>query len=228
MALDWLNYHHLLYFHTVAREGSVAAASRMLRLAQPTISGQIHSLEQSLGAKLFARSGRNLVLTDFGRIVYRYADDIFSTGRELQDVIKGRPPGGALRLAVGISDAMQKLVAHRILAPALTLAEPVRMVCHEGKPDRLLSELRTRSLDLILADSPVSPGPGTTVFNHLLGTCGTSFMVAEKLGARYRRGFPESLHGAPFLLPAEGTSYRASIDQWLSSRQIEPRIVAEF
>ncbi|MDX2152520.1 MAG: transcriptional activator NhaR [Bryobacteraceae bacterium] len=227
MAQDWLNYHHLLYFYTVAREGSVAAASRHLSLAQPTISSQIRSLEDSLGGKLFARSGRGLVLSDFGRLIYRYAEDIFSAGRELQDVIKGRPPGGIMRLAVGISDAMQKLVAHRILEPVLRLQEPVRMICHEGKPEHLLADLRTRSLDVILADSPMNPRPGTTVFNHLLGSCGTAFLAAPSLASRYRRNFPESLHRAPCLLPA-GSAYRLSLDQWLSSRQIEPHIVAEF
>ena len=151
--MEWLNYHHLLYFWAVAREGSVTRASQQLRLAQPTVSGQLKSLEDALGEKLFERTGRQLVLTDVGRVVFRYADEIFSLGRELQDTLKGRPTGRPVRLPVGVADAVPKLVAHRLLLPALSLPEPVQLVCREDKPERLLAALVVHALDLVISDS---------------------------------------------------------------------------
>lgn len=226
--MEWLNYHHLLYFWLVAREGSLASACRELRLAQSTVSGQIRSLEHVLGEKLFARSGRRLVLTEIGRIVYRYADEIFSLGRELQDVIKGRPVGRPLRLVVGIADVVPKLVAQRLLEPALKLPEPVHLVCHEDKPDRLLAQLAVHSLDVVIADAPVAPSVRIRAFNHLLGECDVVFFATAKLAASYQRGFPKSLDGAPVILPTENTTLRRSLDQWFATRGIRPRVVGEF
>jgi len=226
--VEWLNYHHLLYFWLVAREGSLASASRELRLAPSTVSGQIRSLERALGEKLFARSGRRLVLTEIGRIVYRYADEIFSLGRELRDVIKGRPVGRPLRLVVGIADVVPKLVAMRLLEPALKLPEPVQLVCHEDKPERLLAELAVHNLDVVLADAPVPASVRIRAFNHLLGECDVVFFATAKLAAAYRRGFPRSLDGAPVILPTENTTLRRSLDQWFATRGIRPRVVGEF
>lgn len=226
--MEWLNYHHLLYFWLVAREGSLASASRELRLAQSTVSGQIHSLEQSLGEKLFARSGRRLVLTEIGRVVYRYADEIFSLGRELQDALKGTAVGRPLRLAVGIADVVPKLVARRLLEPALKLAEPVHLVCHEDKPDRLLAELAVHSLDVVIADAPVSPSVRIRAFNHLLGEGDIVLFATAKLAAAHQHGFPKSLEGAPVILPTENTTLRRSLDQWFATRGIRPRVIGEF
>lgn len=226
--MDWLNYHHLLYFWVVAREGSIARASEELRLAQPTISGQIRALEESLGEKLFARSGRGLVLTDFGRMVYRHADEIFTLGRELIETVKGRPSGRPVRFMVGVADVLPKLVAYRLLEPAMRLEEPVRMICREDKPDRLLAELATHALDIVIADAPIGPNVKVKAFNHLLGECGISVVGTVALAAKYRKRFPASLDGAPLLLPADGTSLRRSVDQWLDSRGIRPLIVGEF
>src|SRR6478736_3819937 len=145
--MEWLNYHHLLYFWTVAREGTIARASLELHLAQPTISGQIRALEDQLGEKLFQRSGRNLVLTDMGRVVYRYADDIFSIGRELMDTLRDRPTGRPMRFQVGVADEVTKIIAYRLLEPALRLPVPIQIVCRDGAPERLLTDLATRSLD---------------------------------------------------------------------------------
>ena len=150
--MEWLNYHHLLYFWLVAREGSVTRAAAELRLGQPTVSAQIRTLEESLGEKLFTRVGRNLTLTDIGRVVFRYADEIFSLGRELLDTVKDRPTGRPLRFTVGIADVVPKLVAHRLLQPTSDLGAPVRLVCREDKPERLLSELALYALDLVLTD----------------------------------------------------------------------------
>ena len=227
--MEWLNYHHLLYFWTVARAGSIARACRQLRLAQPTISGQIRALEDSLGEKLFQRAGRGLVLTEVGQVVYRYADEIFSIGRELTDVLKGRPQAGRpARFLVGISDALPKLIAYRVLAPVLAMTETVRMVCHEDKPERLLAELSSHALDLVLTDAP--PGPATRVraYNHLLGSCGVSLFAAPALAARCRRNFPASLDGVPFLLPLETSTLRGALEHWFEAHGIRPRVAGEF
>jgi LysR family transcriptional activator of nhaA len=226
--MEWLNYHHLLYFWIVAREGSIAQASKQLLLAQPTITGQIRSLENTLGQKLFVRSGRNLVLTDVGRLVYRYANEIFSLGRELTDVLKGRPAGRPVRLVVGISDGLSKLLVHRLLQPALTLPEPVHIICHEGRPEQLLAELAISGLDLVLMDAPASPLVRVRAFSHLLGSSGTSFFATKSLAARYRKNFPASLKGAPFLFPLENATMRRSLEQWFETEGIHPRVVGEF
>ena len=226
--MDWLNYHHLLYFWTVARAGSLAAASAELRLAQSTVSGQIRSLEQSLGEKLFARSGRRLVLTEMGRVVFRYAEEIFTLGRELRDAVKGRPVGKPLSLVVGVADVVPKLVARRLLEPALKLPEPIRLVCREDKPERLLAQLAVHDLDVVLSDGPVAPSLSVRAFSHLLGECGVMFFARAGLAASRRRKFPMSLDGAPMLLPTENTSLRRSLDQWFNARGIQPRIVGEF
>jgi LysR family transcriptional activator of nhaA len=226
--MDWLNYHHLFYFWTVAREGSIAKASEQLRLAQPTISGQLRALEESLGQKLFARQGRGLVLTDFGRMVYQHADEIFTLGRELTAAIKGQPTGRPLRFVVGVADVMPKMVAYRLLEPALRLAEPVRIVCREGRPDRLLADLAVHALDLVLADRPVTTTVKVRAFNHLLGECGVTFFATPELASRHRHRFPASLDGAPMLLPSVETSVRRALDQWFEARNVRPSIVGEF
>jgi LysR family transcriptional activator of nhaA len=226
--MEWLNYHHLHYFWLVAREGSLASASKTLRLAQSTVSGQIQTLERNLGEDLFARSGRRLVLTEIGRVVYRYADEIFSLGRELQDAIKGRPVARPLRLVVGVADVVPKLVARRLLAPALKLPGPMHLVCHEDKPDLLLAELAVHNLDVVIADAPVAPSVKVRAFNHLLGECDVVFFATPRLAASYKRGFPKSLDGAPVILPTENTTLRRSLDQWFVTHGVRPKIVGEF
>jgi LysR family transcriptional activator of nhaA len=226
--MEWLNYHHLLYFWTVARLGSVSRATEELYLAQPTISAQIRTLEEALGDKLFTRVGRNLVLTEVGRTVFRYADEIFSLGRELGDTLKGRSVGRPVRFVVGITDVMPKLVAYRLLEPALRMTNPIRVVCYEDKAERLLAELATHGLDLVLADAPVGPTIKVRAFNHLLGECGVTVFAAGKLAPRYRRGFPQSLEGAPFLLPTENTDLRRSLDHWFETEKLHPLVVGEF
>jgi LysR family transcriptional activator of nhaA len=226
--MEWLNYHHLLYFWTVAREGSVARACEKLHLAQPTISGQLRRLEKSLGEKLFHRVGRNLVLTDTGRIVYRHADEIFTVGGKLMDTLKGHGAARPLRLVVGIADVLPKQIAYRIIEPALRLPEPVQVVCHDDKPDRLLAELSVQGLDIVLTDSPVAPTVKVRAFNHLLGECSVSVLGTPKLAAAHRRTFPRSLDGAPVLLPAAPTALRRSLDQWFDSQEIRPQVKGEF
>jgi LysR family transcriptional activator of nhaA len=226
--VEWLNYHHLLYFWVVAHEGSLAKASAQLRLAPSTISGQIRALERALGEQLFTKSGRRLVLTEIGRTVYRYADEIFGLGRDLQDVLKGRASGRPLTLVVGVADVVPKLVARRLLEPALHLPVPVRLVCREDKPDRLLGELAVHAFDIVLTDAPAVPSIRIRAFDHLLGESGIELFATPPLAQRYRRRFPESLDGAPMLLPTENTALRRALDQWLASRDLRPKVVGEF
>jgi len=221
--VEWLNYHHLLYFWVVAKEGSIARASVELRLAQPTISGQLRQLEQVLGDKLFARKGRGLALTELGRMVFRYADEIFSLGRELLEAVRGRPTDRPLRLVVGVVDVLPKAIVRLLLEPARKLTHPVRLICREDRPlEDFLAELATFSLDVVLADTPVLPGAQVRAFNHLLGECGTSFLGDKRMAGTYHRGFPRSLDGAPLLLPGAKSTVRRALDQWIYSQQIRP------
>ena len=226
--MEWINYHHLLYFWTAAKEGSIARACEKLTLAQPTISGQLRLLEEALGEKLFTRAGRGLVMTEVGRVVFRYADEIFSLGREMQDVLKGRPGARPLRLFVGISDMVPKLIAYRVLQPALAMSESVHLICEEGSPEHLLADLAEHRLDVVLSDTPVSSLVRVKAFNHLLGTCGVTLFAVSKIAVRYRKEFPASLDDAPFLLPTKGSSLRNALDQWFDEHKIRPRLVGEF
>ncbi len=226
--MEWLNYHHLLYFWVVAREGGLAPASKVLRLAHPTISGQIKQLEASLGEELFDRSGRRLQLTEMGRMVYQYADEIFGLGRELMDTVKGRPTGRPARLRVGITDVVPKLIVHRLLQPAFHLEEPVRVCCQEDRHDRLLAGLVTHDYDVVVTDAPVTSASNVRAFNHLLGECGVSFMGAPQLAEKYAANYPESLHGAPMLMPTHATSLRRNLERWFDKVGVVPEIVAEF
>lgn len=226
--MEWLNYHHLLYFWVVAREGGLAPAGKILHLAHPTLSGQIRALEAALGEKLFTLQGRRLALTETGRVVYRYADEIFTLGRELMDTVKDRPTGQAMRLSVGVVDVLPKLIVQRLLNPALHLDVPVKLTCREDRHEPLLAQLALHSLDIVLADAPVPPGSPIRAFNHLLGECGMSFFGAAELAAKYRGGFPQSLDGAPLLLPLETLPVRRALTQWFERIGVRPKVVAEF
>jgi LysR family transcriptional activator of nhaA len=222
-----LKYHQLYYFWVVAREGSIARATRKLHLAQPTISGQLRALERTMGERLFAKSGRNLVLTEMGHVVLRYADEIFSLGREMMDTVQGRPTGRPLRFAVGISDALPKLTTFRLIRPALELPDPFRLVFRIDKTERLLADLAIHALDLVLADVPAPPTVKVRAFSHVLGESGVTVFGTEALAAGFRENFPRSLDGAPFLLQTENTALRRSLDGWFAEEGIAPRIVAE-
>jgi LysR family transcriptional regulator, transcriptional activator of nhaA len=226
--MKWLNYHHLLYFWVVAREGSIVRASEELAVSQPTISLQIKELEQTFGRKLFDRTGRKLVLTDAGRVVYGYAADIFDLGRQLMETMEREPAGRALRLAVGITDAIPKTVARLLLEPAIRIGQPVRLICREDKVDRLLMDLAARRLDMVLSDAPIGTGVHVRGFNHLLGECGVTFFATPARAAKLRRTFPRSLDRTPLLLPTDNTALRRSLDLWFDARRIAPLVEAEF
>ncbi len=227
--MAWLNYHHLFYFWTVVRTGSVGAACKELHLAQPTISGQLRQLEKSLGGQLLTRTGRRLMPTKLGQLVYSYADEIFSLGKRLLDAVDGRVDGHSAPLTVGISDIIPKLVAYRFLRPALELKEPVQLVCYEDSPDKLLLQLSAHELDLVLTDAPVNIGDvRVRVYNHSLGSSAVMCFATRDLAKQYRRGFPNSLDGAPFLLPTANAALRRILEHWFEKRKIHPKVIGEF
>lgn len=226
--MESLNYHHLRLFWAVAREGNLTRASAKLHLTPQTVSGQIRTLETALKEKLFQRSGRRLVLTEVGHIALRHADDIFSIGQELLETLRGQPTGRPLRLAVGVADVVPKLVAHRLIEPALQLEEQVRVVCREGPPEKLIADLAVHDLDLVLSDGPIPRGVRVRAYNHQLGKCGVTFMARADLASRLREGFPRSLGGAPVLLPSKDAVLRRDLDGWFKTHAALPVIVGEF
>jgi LysR family transcriptional regulator, transcriptional activator of nhaA len=225
--MDQLNYHHLLYFWSVLKEGGVSAASAKLQVAQPTVSGQLRALEESLGGKLLERKGRKLVPTELGSLVFRYTDEIFSVGSELQDALRGRPTARPQRLVVGIADNMPKLVAWRILEPALR-GGGVHLVCSEDKADRLLADLTLQEYDLLLADAPANALSKVKAYSHLLGESGVSIFAEPREAARLRPQFPRSLDGARLLMPTDTAALRRSVSHWLDAEGLRPVIAAEF
>ncbi len=226
--MDWLNYHHLFYFWTVAREGSIAAACRKLLLSPATISAQLRELEGALGEALFKRVGRSLALTEFGRMAARYADEIFALGEEFLDVAKGRTLETSLRFRLGVDDVLPKQLVARVLEPVFRLPQAMRLVCIEGTQTQLLPQLAVHDLDLVLSDAPADPSIKVRAFSRLLGEYGMTICATPALARELRRGFPRSLDGAPALLPTANTSIRRTLDEWFESVGVRPRIIAEF
>lgn len=226
---DQLNYHHLRYFWVVAREGLISRACARLHVSQPTISGQLRALEQTLGGALFTRRGRHLHLTSLGDVVARHADGIFALGRELTQSLQGGDAVPGQRLVVGISDRVPKLVAYRLLEPALAVPGGVRLTCIEDTPTRLFGELAIHGLDVVLSDEPLPPGLDVRAYSHLLGESGLAFFAAKSLKpASLRREFPASLAGVPLLLPHEGAVIRQQIMGWIADQGVSVRIAGEI
>ncbi len=223
-----LNLKHLRYFWAVASNGSIARASEELHLTPQTISGQLRELEESVGTKLFEKVGRNLALTDMGRVVFSYADEMFRLSAELQDVLAGRAQGSRVTLNVGVAMVVPKLLAYRVLQPVLNLDEPVLLVCNEAPLVDLLADLSVHKLDLILADSPVSPTLNIRAYNHPLGESGITFFARESEARRYRKNFPQSLDAAPMLMPTRSSALRRALELWFERRNVAPSVVAEF
>lgn len=223
-----LNYRQLLYFWSVAKAGGMARAAEQLHLTPQTLSGQIAQLEETLGVSLFRRAGRRLELTETGHLTLSYAEEIFQVGSELEETLRNRQGERPFLFRVGIADMVPKSIAYRLLAPALALPEPVRMVCREDKFEQLLAELAIHRLDMVLADSPLPPGMDVKGYSHRLGECGLTFFAAPGLAARLEGGFPHLLHGAPLLIPSESGAVRAPLLRWLRGKDIHPRLVGEF
>lgn len=223
-----LNYNHLLYFWTVAREGSVAKAAESLHLTPQTISGQLKILEDTIGEPLFQRVGRGLVITEMGRVVEQYADEIFTLGYELTQRIKSKQPGTPVTFNVGIVNSIPKLIAYKILEPALQLSEPVKVICMESDLDSLLGDLAVHKLDLVLSDRCVPTGLNVKAYSHELGESSLSFFGTEALIEQYKGDFPDMLNDAPVLLPLNDHALRRNLDDWFDLSGISPKVIAEF
>ncbi len=226
--METINYHHLRLFQAVAREGNLTHASERLYLTPQTVSTQVRDLEAAIGEQLFRRSGRRLFLTSAGEVALRYADEIFALGQELLETLRGQPTGRPLRVLVGAPEALPKIIVHRLIEPALDLEEPVQIVCRERSPTELLAELALHRLDVVFSDSPIPSTAKVRAYNHLLGSCGVSFMAHPRLAKRLRGDFPSSLDGAPVLLPSEDAVLRRDLDRWFEARSIRPAMVGEF
>lgn len=224
-----MNFKHLHYFWVAARSGGILKAGEQLHTTPQTLSGQIKLLEERLGRKLFRKSGRNLELTEEGRVALGYADEIFTLGAELEAALR-QPSGGvrALDFRVGVADSVAKSVAYRLLEPAMDLAEPVRLIGIEGKFADLLAQLALHRLDLVIADEPLTRRISVKAFNHALGTSSMSFFCAPALRRELQGDFPRCLDGAPMLIQGAASSVRQQLDGWLARQQIRPRIVGEF
>jgi LysR family transcriptional activator of nhaA len=223
-----LNYQHLLYFWCVVRTGSLTRACEELALSAPTVSSQLRTLEARLGEKLLAKSGRNLVPTEVGKLVYGYANEIFTLGQELLGALEQRPSTRPLRLLVGIDDVLPKEIAYRIVEPAMQLKQPVRVVCREGALERLVADLAVHDVDVVLSDAPVTPTLDIPTYSHSLGSCKVYWMATPALARTLRRGFPKSLDGVPVLLPTDDTAIRRALDQWLDRQGVRPLMLGEF
>lgn len=226
--MEWLNYHHLRYFWAVAREGGLAPAAQKMHVSQSSLSEQIRELESSLGEKLFEKDGRRNRLTHAGKVVFNYADDIFSIGRELVQVVGQKKSNKALRLVVGVVDSVPKLVTNDIFRPVFAMSEPVRVTFLEGKIDDLVGELAMHRIDIILADVPAPNNPNLKLFSHALGETSTTICVSKKLVPDTEVAFPQVLSSLPALLPTEGTPLRQSLDFWFHEIGIDPLVAAEF
>ena len=223
-----LNFKHLRYFWMVAKTGSIARAAEQLHLTPQSISGQLSEFSQALGAELFRRSGRNLELTDSGRRILSYAEEIFTIGDELLDVLHDQKAKKTLPFRVGIADSLSKSVAYRLVEPALKLDEPVRLVCREGRLASLLAELAIHRLDMIIADRPMPGNLNVRGYSHLLGESGMTVFGARPLADALPGGFPALLDNAPFLLPGEDAAIRPKLIHWLEANELRPHIVGEF
>jgi LysR family transcriptional regulator, transcriptional activator of nhaA len=226
--MEWLNYNHLYYFWKVLRAGSLTRACEELRLAPPTVSAQLRSLEQQLGEKLLMKVGRRLVPTEMGQVAFRYAEEIFSLGQELMDALKQRSTNKPLRLVVGVDDVLPKEIAQELIDPALRLPTPVVLRCHESNLEALMAKLAIHEIDVVLSDSAVTPSLNIRAYNHLLGESRVVWIGTPELAKRHRLGFPKSLNGAPILLPTDDTAIRRKLDRWFDAHGVRPNLVGEF
>lgn len=222
-----LNYGHLHYFWVVAKEGGMARAAERLGMAVQTVSAQVRALEQSLGYALFKPAGRGVALTEAGIAAMAHADQIFQLGEQLPAVVREAATGQGLRLAVGISDGLPKLVVHHLLQPAL-LAPGMRLLCHEDEFDRLLGDLALHRLDAVLADRPAPPHPNLRLYSHRLGEAPLAWFAPVALAGRCKSAFPACLADMPVLLPTGHAAVRPRLDHWFERHGLRPQVVGEF
>lgn len=223
-----LNYNHLLYFWTVAQEGSVARAAEVLHLAPQTISGQLKMLEVSIGEPLFTRVGRGLAITDTGRIVEQYADEIFNLGAELTQRVKNESLGAPVVFNVGIVNSIPKLIAYRTLKPVMRMMESMKISCYEDSLESLLAQLAIHKLDLVLSDRPIPSSVNVQAYNHELGASPLSIFGSPDLIEKHPQGFPECLNNAPMLMPVKEHALRRNLSDWFEVNGLKQNIVADF
>jgi LysR family transcriptional activator of nhaA len=226
--IQQLNYNHLRYFYSIAREGSIVKAAEVLHVSPQTISGQLTVFEDYLGMRLFDRKGKRLVLNDTGKLVYSYAEDIFTLGTELQQAIHSQDPGQTFVFTVGVIDVIPKILAASILENTFDMEGPIKLVCREGDFDSLMTELALNKIDLVLSDRPLAPGTAIKAYNHLLGESGISFYAGKSAAAKLNRDFPRSLDQYPFLICGDKSNQKINLQSWFEEEQINPIIVAEF
>lgn len=223
-----LNYQHLLYFWAVVRTGSLRQACEELNLSAPTVSAQLRTFEERIGEKLLVKSGRTLVPTEVGRLVFTYAEEIFGLGSDLLSALAQRPTHRPMRLAVGVDDVVPKEIVQRLLEAVVALSHPVQLICREGTLPHLLASLQVHELDVVISDAPATPSMNMRAYNHLLGSCAEAWMATPSLAKRLSGNFPKQLNGVPMLLPTDDTAIRSSLDQWLDKHGVRPYIVGEF
>lgn len=225
-----MNYKHLYYFWAAAKAGGVVRAGEQLHITPQTLSAQIKLLEEALGCHLLQKSGRGVELTPDGRIALGYADQIFTLGTELEAAVGNRSTGAqTLNFRVGIADAVPKAIAYRLLEPALTTREQIRLICHEGNFRDLLAQLSVHRLDLVIANEPMGRQTSVKAFNHTLGVTGMTFFAAPVLRATLDdKPFPYCLDGAPMLIQGASSVMRQRLDLWLAEYGLRPRLIGEF
>jgi LysR family transcriptional activator of nhaA len=223
-----MNLRHLFYFWKVAKHGGVLRASEAIHISPQTLSGQIKLLEDRVGTALFKRNGRTLELTEAGKIAMGYADEMFALSAELDQVLRQYPEGRAIEFRAGVSDALPKSLAYRLLRPAIKLDEPVRIVCREWRLDRLLAELALHRLDLVISDTPVPVNVEVKAYSHKLGESGVTFMAHPKLAKQSKLPFPKNLEQLPLLLPGEDSAMRKATNEWLDQQRLKVSVVGEF
>lgn len=223
-----LNYNHLFYFYSVATYGSIARASTKLNLTPQTISGQITTFEAQIGVDLFNRKGKKLELSEMGRLIYSYAEEIFQLGDEIKNVLRTQEPARWLTFTVGVTMVIPKVLASEILQPAINMAEPIRLICHEGDQESLLADLAVNRLDMIITDQALHSGNYVKAYNHLLTESGFTFFASAPLASKCRKGFPQSMSGQPFLMQGKKAAVRQRLSLWMDKYDIAPNIIAEF
>ncbi len=226
--MSQLNFKHLRYFHAVSTHGSVTAAAEFLHVSQPAVSTQIRKLEDSLGHLLFDRSGRGMELTPEGRVVLEYARDIFRLGQELMDTVTSGVDVRPTRLVIGVAANIPNMVVFHFLESAMATDDPVRLVIRQNTTERLLADLATHDLDVVLADMPIPADVNVRAYNHPLGSSPIDILAPPLLAHRLRPGFPRSLTGQPMFLPVEGYVLRRSLEEWFAVEGVRPRVTAEI
>ncbi len=227
--MEWLNYHHVYYFWLVAKEQSVTKAASILKVSQPTVSAQLKNLEDFLGEKLFDRVGKKIFLTDQGKITFRFADEIFSLGKEMLQTLRGQSVSRPVKFSIGIAEVIPKLIVHQLLQPIFALDKNYEIHCFEGAPEKLLMDLSFFNLDLVILDTEAPAMLKNKFHSHLFGSSSISCFAGKKLTQSLKKqAFPKCLNEAPMLLPTKHSTIRQELEAWLFKQKIKAKLVGEF